>query len=272
MNLIKRISPVAVALGLIGCADTSATDSPITLSFAALANGQPAACGQTYTLGSEDAEAEIADLRFYVHDVRLLTAAGEEVAVALDDDGLWQNGDVALLDFEDKNGACTTGTAEMRTIVEGTVPDGDYTGIAFKLGVPEDQNHQDAATATSPLNLTSMFWNWTGGYKFFRFDLSVGDGGWLVHVGSTGCSGDTATGISCTNGNRPEVRVTGITPGQDAIALDLDTLVADLPLDDTNTGCHTKAAEADCATVIPRFGIALDGGAAPTQTIFGAAP
>lgn len=261
-----------VALGLLGCADTQTTDAPISLRFSALANGEAVACGQRYSLGSPPVAAEIADLRFYVHDVRLVTAAGDEVLVALDDDGLWQDGEVALLDFEDKTGACATGTAETRAVVTGTAPEGQYVGVAFTVGVPEALNHLDVATAASPLNLTSMFWSWTGGYKFLRLDVETDAGGWLFHVGSTGCGGSPATGIACTEANRSEVRVTGITPGVDAVALDLDALLADTAFGEGHPGCHAAADEPDCAAVMPRLGLALDGGAAPSQTVFAAAP
>ncbi len=82
------------------------------------------------------------------------------VVVALEQDGVWQHEDVALLDFENKAGACANGTVELNTSVRGTVPAGTRSsGLRFKLGVPFALNHANAATAPSPLNLTAMFWN-----------------------------------------------------------------------------------------------------------------
>ena len=69
-------------------------------------------------------------------------------------DGLWQYENVALLDFEDKTGGCRdVGTVETNAQVVGTVPEGDYTGLTFDLGVPFELNHIDASTAPSPLNV-----------------------------------------------------------------------------------------------------------------------
>ena len=34
------------------------------------------------------------------------------------------------------------------------------------MGVPFESNHRDSTIAPSPLNITAMFWNWQGGYKF----------------------------------------------------------------------------------------------------------
>jgi uncharacterized repeat protein (TIGR04052 family) len=83
----------------------------------------------------------------------------------------WQHAGTALLDFEDGRAACANGTAPMNTALRDTVAAGDYTGVAFKAGVPFEMNHGDPTTAPSPLNLTSMFWNWRGGYKFVRIDM-----------------------------------------------------------------------------------------------------
>lgn len=56
--------------------------------------------------------------------------------MTLDQDGAWQLGDLALLDFEDASGACANGTAGMNTTLRGTVPEGEYTGLSFTIGVP----------------------------------------------------------------------------------------------------------------------------------------
>ncbi|MEM7592163.1 MAG: MbnP family protein, partial [Cyanobacteria bacterium P01_A01_bin.83] len=88
-------------------------------------------------------------------------------------DGKWQHQNVALLDFEDGTDSCDNGTPEIRTQVVGTIPEGDYESLQFTLGVPPQLNHDDAAIAPSPLNLTSMWWNWQGGYKFLRLDLET---------------------------------------------------------------------------------------------------
>ena len=85
---------------------------------------------------------------------------GEE-PLSLEQDGAFHNGEVALLDFEDDTGSCSNGTAQTHTQITGTVPEGEYTGLRFTIGVPAERNHVNQATAPSPLNIEGMFWSWT---------------------------------------------------------------------------------------------------------------
>lgn len=144
----------------------------IAIQFDARVGDQDFACGEDYSgLGLGETEVTATDFRFYVSEVALIDGSGEIVPVELEQDGKWQYEGVALLDFEDRSGACANGTAETREQVIGTVPEGDYQGLQFTLGVPFDLNHDDATLAPSPLNLTALWWNWQGGYKFVRIDL-----------------------------------------------------------------------------------------------------
>ena len=93
--------------------------------------------------------------------------------MALDQDGIWQLDGSALLDFEDATAACANGTPETNAVVKGSVPEGQYMGLLFDIGLPFDQNHGDPTLAASPLNLTEMFWSWQAGYKFIKIDLST---------------------------------------------------------------------------------------------------
>ncbi|MCU0527110.1 MAG: metallo-mystery pair system four-Cys motif protein [Elainella sp. Prado103] len=146
-------------------------DQPVTLRFSAQVGDQPFQCGDRYPLGHSGVVTTPTDFRFYISDVALMNATGERVPLVLQQDGRWQHDQVALLDFENKTGACTNGTVETRDQVVGTVPTGNYQGLEFTLGVPFSLNHADATLAASPLNLTSLWWNWRGGYKFLRIDL-----------------------------------------------------------------------------------------------------
>lgn len=143
----------------------------VTIEFAGQVGEAAFACGETYSLGTEATPVTALDFRFYVSQVALLDAAGNEVPLVLQQDGRWQHQDIALIDFEDRSGACANGTPEVRTQVVGSVPAGDYTGLTFTMGVPFGLNHIDSTLAPSPLNLTSMWWNWNAGYKFARIDL-----------------------------------------------------------------------------------------------------
>ena len=213
-----------LALAIFGTASAQQT---VTLNFAATLVGQEVTCGVLYEgVGAEGSTVEFQDMRFYVSDVRLLTAEGEEVPLTLDQ-GQWQHQNVALLDFEDGTARCAeSGNEATNSTVTGTVAEGDYTGVVFNMGVPFDLNHADVATAPTPLNVSSMWWSWQSGYKHARIDLMShtmrqgammamqegettggsatggGTGGdsvasghsgapsaglWPIHIGSTGC-------------------------------------------------------------------------------------
>ncbi|MCC7369463.1 MAG: metallo-mystery pair system four-Cys motif protein [Chloroflexi bacterium] len=144
---------------------------PVTIAFKAMVGELPFACGQKYAVGTTGATVLPSDFRFYVSEVMLLDASGNATPLELEQDGKWQYKNVALLDFEDKSGPCTNGTSETRDVVVGSVPKGSYSGVRFSLGVPTELNHQDSTIAPSPLNLTTLFWTWQAGYKFFRVDL-----------------------------------------------------------------------------------------------------
>ena len=147
--------------------------APVSIEFAAVVAGAPFQCGRSYQgIGTTRSTIDITELRLYVSNLRLVDAAGKEAAIALTQDGVWQQGAVALLDFEDGTGGCSNGTPETRRMVDGTAPaGGPFTGVRFDLGLPFDVNHRDPTLQPSPLNLTRMFWNWNGGYKFVRIDL-----------------------------------------------------------------------------------------------------
>ncbi|MEO1102626.1 MAG: MbnP family copper-binding protein, partial [Pseudomonadota bacterium] len=149
-------------------------DETITINVIGEFSGLPFSCAQTYQdVGVSGSTVEVADYRLFISDVALVMADGARVPLTLDQDGAWQFGPVALIDFEDGTGACTNGTAETNTTITGTAPADEYTGLAFSVGVPFDLNHGDPTLAASPLNLTAMFWNWRAGYKFVKLDIAT---------------------------------------------------------------------------------------------------
>ncbi|MEB3356706.1 MAG: MbnP family copper-binding protein [Synechococcales bacterium] len=241
----------------------------IAIQFASRVGDMPFSCGSSYPgLGTANTTVAATDFRFYVSDVALIDASGRVVPLVLEQDGKWQYQNVALLDFEDGTGACVNGTSETRTQVTGTVPPGNYTGVMFTLGVPFDLNHNDATLAPSPLNLTALWWNWQGGYKFARIDLENqamvssaglrqhngdqphnqphgnshddhlgphGDSqGFLIHLGSTGCEleGDNQQPTtSCRYPNTSTLVFMDFDPVNQFVVADLAALVADSNLE-----------------------------------------
>jgi uncharacterized repeat protein (TIGR04052 family) len=226
------------------------------------------ACDETFdALGATHARVAFGDFRLYVHDVRLVSSDGREVALALDEDGTWQHAGIALLDFESGAGTCRAGTPATNRVVRGKAPSGDYVGVAFTIGVPESMNHTNAASSPPPLDQTSLFWEWTSGYTFLRVDGTVAGAqtDFIVHIAAGGCSGNPALGeqASCKNPNLARVRVTGLDLDEGAVALDLGALLAGIDLEHDAGGaavCMSDVSDPECALVFTHLGLDLSHG------------
>jgi uncharacterized repeat protein (TIGR04052 family) len=248
------------------------------IQFAGNVGAVPFDCAETYMLGTPPTEIELTDYRLYVHDVRLVDGAGEETPLALTPSAFVHADGVALLDFEDKTGACGNGTVERNTeLVGAMVPDVGYTGIRFKVGVPAMLNHADAAVADSPLNLTAMFWSWAEGYKFARIDargVGMMPTPFFLHIGATGCMGDPTMmeAVTCTNPNIAEVSLDGFDFKTQKVVVDYAAVVADIDFANPGggaPGCMSGVDDVDCEPIFAGFGLVLDTGL-PTdgQTLF----
>ena len=283
---MKRSSALLSLALLTACGDDDAMMTAdaggaqsVSVAFSAQVGTEDFSCGGTYAgVGLGSGTITLRDLRFYVHNVRLVRDDSVEVPLQLDETSPFQANGVALLDFE-AGGAgtgCGGGTPETHTTLTGTVPAGSYQGLRFLVGVPFDQNHQDAAVAAPPLNSTSMFWNWNGGYKFIRIDgeSDGGDGEPRLHLGSTGCDGDPASGgvTQCTNANRPDVDLPGVRPEGSTVTFDLAELFADSDLDtnteDTPPGCMGAPIDPECGPIFAKLGLPFGAAAAGAQSVF----
>lgn len=251
--------PFALALVLTACGPAL---EPVTIRFDGRVGAEPFECGRTYAgLGTSGTDYTALDFRFYVHDVRLVRADGTEAEVQLDADGVFSDGEVALIDFED-GGECDGGNAPTNVELRGRVEPGEWVGVRFTLGVPAARNHLDSATAPAPLNLTSMFWGWMDGYKFLRVEgRSTGlPGGTIFHLGSTACSGDARMGTRvCTNVNHGEIALEGaFDPSGDVIVADLAAMYAGMDLDADgggNPGCMSAVGDPECAVLFRAVGV-----------------
>lgn len=259
--------------------DVGATASDITIRFAAKVRDLPFRCDATFEgVGTSGGQWRPTDFRFYVHDLRVVTAAGE-VPVTLRQDGRWQHESVALLDFEDRSGQCANGTTDTNAQVVGTLPAGTagpITALRFRLGVPFALNHANSATAPSPLNLSTLWWNWQGGYKFARIDGQVMNAmnpmatDWYIHIGSTGCDGTATGGVTrCAEPNRVEVELAGFDPARNTVVADLGRLLADSDVRVTTgaPGCMSGLSDPECPPVLRGFGITV-AGTAGAQNFF----
>ncbi|MGV3623782.1 MAG: MbnP family copper-binding protein [Archangium sp.] len=252
-------------------------DEVTELKFAAKVGTQDFACGNTYTLGTTNTEYKPRDLRFYVSDVVLTSTDDLEVPFTLSASAFQGDG-VALIDFEDATGECSSGgTSQKNTSLVGTAEGGHYKAITFTLGIPFAKNHVDATAAAAPLNSSAMFWSWNSGFKFMKID-GVTTGlpmGHNLHVGSTGCmAGATPNTVSsCTAENRARITVTGFNTENGVVVLDLAKLFEGSDLDTNQAGapgCMSGATDPECAPIFQRLGLPFGGNAAVTQTVFSA--
>jgi uncharacterized repeat protein (TIGR04052 family) len=265
---------------------------PVTLNFAAQVGGRPFACGRSYDgIGTTASTLTPTDFRLFVSEVHLLDETGRAVPVRLTQDGIWQFEDIALLDFEDGSGPCRNGTAATNLQVRGSVPAGRYTGLRFTLGVPFARNHGDPTIAPSPLNLTAMFWNWQGGYRFVKFDAASsglprtpagpgahgshgshgggGASGFSVHLGSTVCASESRTqpASSCRNPNRVTVQFDRFDAGTQTVVADIAEVLASANVDvnapKTPPGCMSFPNDGDCPPIMAALGLPYGERAAP---------
>lgn len=251
-----------------GCGGGSSNSEPVTLNFAAKVGDKDAACGTTYRqLGSRNSDVVLNGVRYFVSNVRLLDSSGGEHPVSLDQDGVWQYQDVALLDFENATAGCSeVGTPEINTTIRGSADTSDVSGIRFDLGIPFDLNHLDPTVSPSPLNVSALNWFWQVGHILFRADLSANGKPWFIHLGSSGCVSDSFTAAPtspCSNPNVPTITLTNYTLDK-TIVLDIATLVQGVDLTgatpDTAPGCMSERTDNECSEIFPNFGLSLQSG------------
>lgn len=248
---------------------------PVTIRFVAQVNGVSFDCHKAYAnVGQTRAIWQPQDFRMYVHDVQLVRASGEAVSVALQQDGVFQRGSVALLDFEDGTGNCMRGTPQTHTQIQGTIlANHDYVGLRFVLGVPFDNNHQVARAALPPFDQPDLYTDRRSGYKFMRlegrvdkaFDHSV----WLM---STGCLAEPEGYISkCKASNEVVIDLPHFDADRQVVVADIGRLFeksilqslrrktprraskkqAPTPLN----GCHSEPNNLDCRPIFSQLGI-----------------
>jgi len=252
---------------------TTASQEAVTIDFKAAINDAPFVCGQTYqgvgvSSGATENAYRVDDFRLYVRDVHLVKSDGSEMAVELDQDGVWQYKTIALLDFEE---GCLNGTTAINTQIRGQLPSGeklsDYTGLCFTIGLPFEENHADPGQAPSPINASGMLWSWTTGRKFVRID-GVGDPNGLnqsfpVHLGSTGCNDSSGTGgapdAPCTYANQPEICLDNFKVNEQVAVADIGYLLAQsnvtINTPDTAAGCMSGHNDPECITIMPKLGL-----------------
>lgn len=252
---------------------------PVAIRFAAVAGRAPVACGRPIgALGTTGRSAQLTDLRFFVSNVKLLRRGGGAVALRLRRDSPFRvtrgKAAVTLIDLENGRAGCAGGTRGTNAFVRGTAPRGHYAGVRWTVGVPFALNHTDATTAPAPLNSAAMAWSWQSGRKFTKIEVS--DPGtdpaaawtartFFVHLGSTGCSGDPATGetVRCIASNRPQVTFRRFDPSRQQVAVDVKAMLAGVDVTVNGggaPGCMGGPTDPECGPVFDAFGLRLGSG------------
>ena len=213
-------------------------------------------------VGCDDSEIALSDLRFYLSSLEFVDTDGDAHRLELHREIPWQQPDLALIDLENGQGPCRSGSAENFSYVVGGVPPGEYRALRFTVGVPFDRNHANPLTAKAPLDDPAMHWHWRSGYKFIRAGVTTINDGFWIHVGSTGCEGTVRNISGCRFPNRVTVELVGFVPNSDAVAIDLKAFFDGVDLDNGVPGdCSSGPAESACIAPFAALGIDFETGA-----------
>jgi uncharacterized repeat protein (TIGR04052 family) len=295
-SLVSTIgSALIIGLTLQSLAAGAANQRAVTINFGLTDDGIRVGCGASLpALGLGKVEAKLREARFYVYAVKLIDRKGGRTPLALGQND-WQYADIALIDFKDARGGnapCSSTNPAKNAAITGTAPAGDYLGLEFSIGVPVESqigdktvalNHSSVETAPPPLDIQAMAWNWQAGRKFLMIEvdppgyIAKSDGSkaktWMVHLGSSGCKGNPATGeiVSCAYPNRFSVTLDRFNPKTEQVNLDLMTLFreSDINIDKGGAvGCMTAADDPECPTIFKAIGLnplGAAGGASQTK-------
>ena len=309
----KRTNKVGNFLAVPSCALIAACGGaegdgaeavPFALNFVAVSGAEEIGCADPATgFGPRGQDSVgVADLRFYISNVRFYDGQGRPLAMTLDANEFQYIGDrgsVSLIDLtSNRVGTCSAtaiafaeGTARTNARVTGTVVD-RVQRVDFDVGVPQPLMKDVIATHTAegaPSPLAEMDWGWAAGHRHFVFNFTVADaqnapGEGYVHVGSRDCGGDGARALTdrdaCGLLNTPSVSLEGVTLDEE-VQVDVAALLSGVdfvaPIYDTEppfavigegpgVSCHSAPPQAHCTTIFRNLGIDLDTGVAdPAQ-------
>ncbi|MCC6831143.1 MAG: metallo-mystery pair system four-Cys motif protein [Thermoleophilia bacterium] len=289
----SALALAAAGLAAFGAQGAAAHQNmTVTIPFTAVNGTAPVSCGTAITgLGTTAATAQLKDLRFYVSNVRMVRGDGSSVLLKLTPKKgsvVSRGGNrVTMIDLENGTGSCDQGDAAVNSVIRGTVPHATYVGMRFYMGVPFPLNHSDTVGAPAPLDLTAMTWSWQAGRKFAKIELTdpAGPAGtwtaktFMVHLGSTGCLGNPATGgtANCIASNRMTVRFAKFDPAKQKVAVDIGALAAgnDVTVNRGGAaGCMSGGTDPECGPVFTALGVDWKadgtgtGASSGTQTLF----
>ncbi len=269
-----------------------------SLRFAAMAQGAEVGCGtRVEGLGTRgDAAVDVADLRFYISNIRALDEDGEELELTLEENEFQYSsaeGHVALIDLTgNTEGACNAsaiafaeGTSRVNDHVHGATLVDKVRTVRFDVGVPQAVMRSVIAANTeegAPSPLREMYWSWASGYRHFVMNMAVetsqGRGEGYVHVGSRACGTAGQKALTdraeCGFVNTPtamlevedlsdrvvELDVAALLAGVDFMAPVYDPESFDVIGDGPGVECHSAPSQPDCAAVFASLGVDMESG------------
>lgn len=249
--------------------DTGPFFTDVTIRFRAEAEGLPFSCHQDMrNLGSSSTSVKMRGMWAYISNLGLVDASGASTLLELESSP-FQEGYISLLDFEDGAEYCAGGDEIIHTEITGRVPTGNYTGLAFTLGVPEEENHSEATEGgTGPLHRPTLFTGSLYGHDFLHIDMtSTGEsGGYPLYVRSSGCGvDDFGNYAGCSSPNLKTFTLDSFDAATNTVVFDLVELFARNNLDDNATtggagaetapGCQSDPTDPDCQNFFTSYGL-----------------
>jgi hypothetical protein len=169
------------AITVVGCKKETEIPDPepatLNVKLNALFEGQPLEIGEVYydVLGHR---IRVDGFKTYISNVYAVKEDGTEVLVK----------SIFLADFDEEN------------VISGEVEAGNYSGIRFGTGVPEEVNKDSDPSVyandhpLSAIGSEGMFWHWNTGYIFTKFegkaDTLGQEGNDLLHPFAFHCGDD----------------------------------------------------------------------------------
>jgi uncharacterized repeat protein (TIGR04052 family) len=256
-------------LFLSACSPVSDKKQPQTLKVSIWSQGQPLACKGFYD--RQGHFWDIQQLALFVSNLSLKQGQQSYALSLLPSD--WQSSDIALIRpylpecdsiVPAHQGASEQYNSSLGFVSQISLADAD--SLSFELSVPFALNHQNPLTQPSPLNLSSMFWSWRSGHKFFRMDLQSTQGSWAFHLGSVGCEAASSVRGPSTPCKQPNRLVFDLPltfdlqkdksdkneqkPQGRELVLHLDLLLEDIEIESTSSCLFHGSAADSCAKLL----------------------
>ena len=165
-NMNTKITLFLLTLLVItfsSCKDDPERKGDFILEVKATANDKPMVIKNEVYRNVLQYNYKVDRLAFYLSNLYLIKNDGTEVLAK----------DVSFLEFEN-NHSVSSQSGEL--IIAENIPEGNYKGIKFAIGVDSTINNEDPAIYASehPLSITNnAHWTWNSGYIFVKFEGKI---------------------------------------------------------------------------------------------------